>query len=70
MEFLYYRHLDDEEILKQVWQLLCKHDHDFIPALSARENTFQPQLNIDDENSNLPIAYFNKMKEPVYYRKL
>ena len=25
---------------------------------------------LDDENSNLPIAYFNKMKESVYYRKL
>lgn len=52
--------------LEGVWQMLCRYDNEFIPPLSARENTYQSTLTgpltVDIE----PKQYFEILKQQSF----
>lgn len=59
----HYEQLMDEQKLEGIWRLLCRYDHSFIPPLSARENTYQPNLSEDQPSAEGPRSYFNTLKQ-------
>jgi ribosomal protein S18 acetylase RimI-like enzyme len=57
-----YEQLSNEQLLAQVWDILCECDEEFVPALSSRENAVQQAFDEKSTGSVKPISYFNGLK--------
>lgn len=62
----YHEVLTDEHLLEGVWQLLCRYDHDFVPPLSARENTNQSKLTGQLIAAVEPRQYYENLKKQSF----
>lgn len=62
----YYETLTESPLLRGVWDLLCRYDHEFIPPLSAREYTDQSDLTLDVTGMKEPKRYFEMLKEQSF----
>lgn len=62
MRYIQLDQLNHDVYEKDVWQLLCKYDHTFIPALSSRESTFQSDLSQQSSQKAEPNLYFENIK--------
>lgn len=61
MKYIYVRKLNDIQ-LEQIFELLCEADKEFVPHLSARNSTTQKDLDVNNDSSELPYAYFDCIK--------
>lgn len=63
----YVEKLTDEHVNRMVWQLLEQCDTEFVPPLSARESSYQANLNNPpsqlDVVSHKPYQYFEELKD-------
>ena len=67
MEIRHYEKLTDQLLLEQIWELLRRYNHAFIPPLSARENTYQSNLTDQQSISNAePVQYFETLKQQSF----
>lgn len=66
MRIDYYERLEKAQLLEGVWQLLCRYDDAFIPPLSARENTYQTELNGQPAQKAMPTQYFETLKQQAF----
>ncbi|MBE6711893.1 MAG: GNAT family N-acetyltransferase [Ruminococcaceae bacterium] len=64
MEFLTYKRLENENLLKSVYELVVLGDQEFIPPLSARSSTTQQTL--AGAQGNGIDAYFEEMKKQSF----
>lgn len=62
----HHERLTDERKLENIWDLLCRYDQSFVPPLSARENTYQPNLIGDLPAKDEPRKYFEKLKQQSF----
>lgn len=60
MECIYTKELNQEQ-KKQIFDLLCEADQEFVPPLSYRRDTTQKNLNSALEQEELPYAYYEKV---------
>lgn len=60
MDYIHFETLQQESYKNDVWELLCRYDHTFIPALSSRQSTSQSNL-LQKNNENKPYTYFNNI---------
>lgn len=67
MKYLQFDVFLDEQYQQNVWHLLCKYDHSFIPALSSRQSTSQSNLALNNPSKAQPIDYFqNILKQSIF----
>lgn len=67
MKYLHFDVLIEEHYKNDVWQLLCKYDHSFIPALSSRQSTSQSNLTHQEHTNIQPYDYFqNILKQSIF----
>lgn len=62
----YHEKLSANQHLEGVWEILCRYDHEFIPPLSARENTFQSELVNNLNIKTEPKQYFDILKQQSF----
>ena len=60
MEYFYEKELKNE-YKKQIFDLLCKSDNEFIPPLSSRKDTKQKNFGVDLVQNVLPYSYYEKV---------
>lgn len=60
MEIIYTASLNEEQ-KKQVFEILCETDREFIPPLSYREDTKQKNLYVQQSETKPPYIYFEKV---------
>lgn len=64
MQIIFTDELSKTPFEQDVWNILCECDEDFVPPLSARENSSQKNLNdIKSVEKLLPYTYFDSMKK-------
>lgn len=66
MNIHHYPRLTDEVLLDQVWKLVCRYNHAFIPPLSARDSSYQADLTHRKSDHEKPIQYFQALKEQSF----
>lgn len=66
MNIEHHKTLTNERYLEDIWELLCRYDHAFIPPLSARENTYQSNLSSGSPTNVKPKKYFEMLKEQSF----
>ncbi len=66
MRIDYQEALTDEQRLADIWGMLCTYDHEFVPRLSARANTFQSELSRDDLVKQEPVRYYENLKQQSF----
>lgn len=64
MEIEFYEQLTDL-VKKDVWEILCESDQEFVPPLSARESSYQSELN-SSLGEVKPYSYFEIMKDQCF----
>jgi len=57
----FYESLTDEQLLAEIWEILCECDHDFVPHLSARESSYQSSFQDEESKNVLPQTYYEVM---------
>lgn len=62
----YHEKLSANQHLEGVWKILCRYDHEFIPPLSARENTYQSELASHLTIKQEPKQYFDILKQQSF----
>lgn len=64
MQMIFTDELSKTPFEQDVWNILCECDEDFLPPLSARENSSQKNLDeIVSVEKSLPYTYFSSMKK-------
>ncbi|TCK98141.1 ribosomal protein S18 acetylase RimI-like enzyme [Natranaerovirga hydrolytica] len=64
LEFI--NQIEDDDIKKQLWEILCECDQEFIPPLSSRDSSSQKELSDLNQSTVKPISYFEKMMEQKF----
>ncbi|WP_078553109.1 hypothetical protein [Bacillus alkalicellulosilyticus] len=57
----FYEKLDAHKRREAVWDILCEVDKEFVPSLSARESSFQSELQVEVEEDKKPHSYFEEV---------
>lgn len=59
----FYQSLNEKNKLDEVWEILCECDQEFIPSLSARESSFQNNLQLEGISNQevIPKSYYKEM---------
>jgi len=65
MEIYYQSKLNEQE-KRDVWEILCEVDNEFIPSLSSRNDTKQISFENCETNSDGPIDYFEQIKKQEF----
>lgn len=60
MDCIYAKVLNQEQ-RKQIMDLLCETNQEFVPPLSSRRDTKQQNLNSDLQQEELPYSYYEKV---------
>lgn len=57
----------NDDYQKEIWEVLCEIDDEFVPPLSARESSSQSNLN-DNQQSEImePVSYFKELKKQQF----
>lgn len=66
MQIQYHEILTNQQLLSGVWKLLCRHDHEFVPPLSARESTYQSNLTGHQTIKTEPKHYFEALQKQAF----
>ena len=61
MELRYIGNSIEENMKDDLWEIVCAVDHDFVPALSSRESSYQKGFNMEEKSGVLPYEYFDAL---------
>lgn len=66
-KILHFNKILNEKMKKDIWELLCLADKDFVPKLSARESSYTGQLSSEEKINIKPYSYFETMIQQKFF---
>ncbi len=63
LQLHYLNSISDIEIKKQIWELICETDNEFVPPLSYRISTTEKNFTSRAAKKNKPLDYFENLRK-------